>query len=134
MSGNLFGSALTRRPTSPSMRVASCSMAFCASSSRRLRSTRFHVHKPAAVMTPKSTAAIVNRNRWNRLARCIMARWGSVQRRGWVSVRMPSHSQRVGRWRFSGLAFHRPERSASFSSARPRRVSFCLRVSHSRNE
>ena len=68
---------------------------------------------------PTSTAAIVNRDRWNRLARCIMARWGSVQRRGWVSVRMPSHSQKVGRWRFSGLAFQRPTVPPAASSAPP---------------
>ena len=39
-----------------------------------------------------------------------------------------------GSWRFSGRAFHTAARSASSSSARPRRVSFCLRVSQSRSE
>ena len=37
-------------------------------------------------------------------------------------------------FRFSGLAFHNEERSESRRSARPRRVSRCLRVSHSRRD
>ena len=47
---------------------------------------------------------------------------------------MVTHSQNEGKRRFSGLAFHSAERSASRSSARPLRVSFCLRVSHSLSE
>ena len=39
-----------------------------------------------------------------------------------------------GRKRFSGLAFQVTDVSNSLSSARPLRVSFCLRVSHSRSD
>ena len=45
---------------------------------------------------------------------------------------MLTHCGSDGRCRFSGLAFQSAARSASRSSARPRRVSFCLRVSHPR--
>ena len=89
-----------------------------ASSSHRFRSTRFHVHRPAAVTSPTSTAAIANRDRWNRLARCIIARWGSVQCRRSVSVRMPSHS-RASAGAGSRAWRSRAARSASRSSARP---------------
>ena len=47
---------------------------------------------------------------------------------------MFAHSRTEGRWRFSGLASQIAARSASRSSARPRRVSRCLRVSQSRSE
>ena len=53
---------------------------------------------------------------------------------GVVSVRMLRYSHSEGSCWFSGLAFHSAARSASRSSARPRRVSFCLRVSQSRSE
>jgi hypothetical protein len=51
-----------------------------------------------------------------------------------VHHRIVNHCTRDGSCRFSGRAFHTAARSASSSSARPRRVSFCLRVSHSRIE
>ena len=69
-----------------------------------------------------------------RPARFIILRCGSVQSFFLVSSRMFAHSRADGRWRFSGLAFHDADRSASRSSARPRRVSRCLRVSQSRRE
>ena len=69
-----------------------------------------------------------------RPARFIILRCGSVQSFFFVSNRMFAHSKADGRWRFSGLAFHDADRSASRSSARPRRVSRCLRVSQSRRE
>ena len=47
---------------------------------------------------------------------------------------MFAHSRADGRWRFSGLEFQSEESSASLSSALPRLVSRCLRVSHSRIE
>ena len=89
---------------------------------------------PMETNATRPARASADRRLCNRVALDIITRCGGVHFFGSVSVRMPSHSQRVGRWRFSGLAFHRPERSASFSSARPRRVSLCLRVSQSRRE
>ena len=44
------------------------------------------------------------------------------------------YSHHDGSCRFSGFACHRAARSANRSSARPRRVSRCLRVSQSRRE
>ena len=59
---------------------------------------------------------------------------GSVQSLRLVSNRIFAHSKTDGRCRFSGLASQSADRSASRSSARPRRVSLCLRVSQSRRE
>ena len=69
-----------------------------------------------------------------RPARLIIFRCGSVHAAFLVSSRMFAHSSADGRCRFSGLAFQSAERSPSRSSARPRRVSRCLRVSQSRSE
>jgi hypothetical protein len=67
-------------------------------------------------------------------ARLIILRCGSDQSFFYVSRRMFAHSKGDGKSRFWGLAFQREERSASRSSARPRYVTRCLRVSQSRRE
>ena len=65
----------------------------------------------------------------------IIRRCGSFQSFFLVSRRdVHPLPERTASRRFSGLAFHSAERSASRSSARPLRVSFCLRVSHSLSE
>ena len=64
----------------------------------------------------------------------IIFRCGTVQSRLRLSRRTLNHSHKAGRWRLSGLAFQADDRSARRSSARPRLVSRCLRVSHSRRE
>ncbi len=51
-----------------------------------------------------------------------------------VSSLMFAHSSSDGRRRFSGFAFQSEDRSTSRSSALPRRVSRCFRVSQSRKE
>ena len=94
---------------------------------------------PWASITPHVPTAIRTRAAMPispciRPARRIMARWGSVQSFLVVSSRRLAHSHSEGRKRFSGLEFQSCERSASKSSARPRRVSRCLRVSQSRSE
>ena len=69
-----------------------------------------------------------------RVALSIIFFCGGVQSFFRVSSRIFSHSGQEGKRRFSGRAFHNADRSASRNSARPRRLSFCLRVSHSRSD
>ena len=96
------------------------------------------IHRPRYhhVTSMAITAATpIARNPCTRPARRIIRRCGlgPVFWRA-VSARMVAHSGSDGRWRFSGLLSQIAARSASRSSARPRRVSRCLRVSQSRSE
>ena len=77
-----------------------------------------------------SKQAAASRQPCSRPARRIMALCGALHRVASVSTRMPIHSESDGRWRRSGLADQSAARSSSRNSARPRRVSFCFRVSH----
>ena len=63
----------------------------------------------AKVRTPRTPCT--------RPARFIILRCGSVQSFFFVSSRMFAHSKADGRCRFSGLAFHDADRSASRSSS-----------------
>ena len=123
MSGIWFGSALTRRPTRPSIRVDSRCLATCARTAT-----------PIETNMTRPTRAIANRKPCTRPALPIIFRCGWVHFFLSVSKRMFKCSHHDGSKRFSGLEFQVIEVSNSLSSARPRRVSFCLRVSQSRSE
>ena len=64
----------------------------------------------------------------------IIRRCGSFQSFFLVSSPMVTHSQNEGKRRFSGLAFHSASVPPVGARPGPRRVSFCLRVSHSQSE
>ena len=75
------------------------------------------------------------RTKCSRLARRIIFRCGSVQFLRLVSVRMLAYSNERGQMPVLGLGVPQlPIVQPSFNSARPRRVSFCLRVSQSRSD
>ena len=89
---------------------------------------------PAQTTATMAAAVMADLAPTRREAAAIIFRCGVVQPLLRVSVRMLAHSKNPGSRCGPGLAFHSCENSSSRISARPRAVSRCFLVSHSRSE